>query len=103
MLRGDRVGLRARHEADVSVPRAELYDDVATGSRADSRPRRPVFAVRGPHRLRIETLADNSAMIQAAERAGFAREGVLRGSAWVTGAFVDEVALGRLAADADRA
>ena len=31
------------------------------------------FAVRGLHRLQLETLADNTAMIQAATRVGFAR------------------------------
>ncbi|HEX4722444.1 MAG TPA: GNAT family protein [Pseudonocardiaceae bacterium] len=42
MLRGERVLLRARHEADVPVLESELHDDVATKSRADSRPWRPM-------------------------------------------------------------
>ncbi len=42
MLRGDVIGLRARHETDVPVLHAELYDDVATRSQADSRPWRPI-------------------------------------------------------------
>ncbi len=42
MLKGDKIGLRARHETDVPVLQSELYDDVATRSRADSRPWRPV-------------------------------------------------------------
>ncbi len=57
------------------------------------------FTVRGLHRLQIETLASNAAMLKAAERAGFVREGTLRQAAWVTGEFVDEVILGLLAAD----
>ena len=57
------------------------------------------FSVRGLHRLQIETLATNAAMLKAAERAGFTREGTLRQAAWVTGEFVDEVILGLLAAD----
>ncbi|CAM5266624.1 GNAT family protein [Streptomyces xanthochromogenes] len=57
------------------------------------------FVVRGLQRLQIETLADNTAMLRAAERNGFVREGVLRSSAWVLGAFVDEVVLGLLAQD----
>lgn len=171
MLRGNKVGLRARRESDVPVLHAELYDDVATRSRADSRPWRPVaagstaspyavpapaddvacfsvvvletgelageallwavdthnrsahlgislrptfrnrglgtdvvrvlctygFTVRGLHRLQLETLADNTAMIRAAVRVGFTREGTLRGAAWVTGAFADEAVLGLLA------
>jgi RimJ/RimL family protein N-acetyltransferase len=171
MLNGEKVLLRARYDTDVPVLHAELYEDVATRSRADGRPWRPIapdspaspyavagagtdaacfsvvalagdelageallwgidthnrsahvglslrpafrgrglgtdtvrvlcaygFTVRGLHRLQIETLADNAAMIQAATRAGFEPEGTLRRSAWVSGDFVDEVILGRLA------
>jgi RimJ/RimL family protein N-acetyltransferase len=42
MLRGEKIGLRARHENDVPVLQSDLYDDVATRSRADSRPWRPI-------------------------------------------------------------
>ncbi|WP_328301926.1 GNAT family N-acetyltransferase [Streptomyces sp. NBC_00435] len=166
MIQGRTAGLRARHADDVAVLHAELYEDVATRSRADSRPWRPLtadhspyapagpaddvaffsvvelasaelageavlwgidahnrsahlgislrpgsrgrglgadtvhllcrygFTVRGLNRLQVETLADNAAMIGAAEREGFRIEGTLRRSAWVTGAFVDEVILG---------
>ena len=52
------------------------------------------FDVLGLHRLQIETLADNAAMIGSAESAGFRLEGRLRGSGWVLGEFVDEVVLG---------
>ncbi|MEV0979627.1 GNAT family protein [Streptomyces sp. NPDC049915] len=55
------------------------------------------FVVRGLHRLQIETLADNAAMLSSAEHNGFVREGVLRSSAWVMGEFLDEVLLGLLA------
>ena len=170
MLRGSKVALRARHEEDVPILQAELYDDVATYSRADSRPWRPItpgtgaspylirepaddtaafsavelasgelagdallwgidvhnrlahigvslrpayrgrglgsdivrvlcgygFEVRGLHRLQMETLTDNAAMIAAGTRAGFVPEGTLRKSAWVNGDFVDEVVLGLL-------
>lgn len=41
MMRGDKTGLRARREADVPVLHA-LHDDVATRSREDSRPWRPI-------------------------------------------------------------
>ena len=57
------------------------------------------FAVRGLHRLQVETLADNHAMIAAATRAGFVPEGTLRGAAWVDGHFADEVILGQLASE----
>ncbi|WP_431925355.1 GNAT family N-acetyltransferase [Amycolatopsis tucumanensis] len=171
MLKGEKVGLRARYEEDIPILRTELYDDVEGGSRAESRPWRPIspsskdrrlhvddsvaehvpfsivelagdtligtanlwgidthnrtahiglgllpsargkgygsdvvavlchygFVVRGLQRLQIETLADNYAMLRAAERNGFVREGVLRKSAWVMGEFLDEVLLGLLA------
>lgn len=172
MLRGKTVGLRARHESDVPVLQSELYDDVATRSRADSRPWRPIapgsaaspytvsdpadaacfsvvqladeelvgeallwgidlhnrtahlglslrpafrgrrlgtevvgilchygFVVRGLHRLQVETLADNAAMIRAATQAGFVRKGTLRRAAWAGGDFADELILGLLSTD----
>lgn len=173
MLKGNAVGLRARHEDDIPILHAGLHDDVATASRATALPWRPLmagskalsfmvddseqghvpfsvvdlesgalvgtatlwgidhhsrsahvglgllpsargkgystdvvavlchygFVVRGLHRLQIETLADNPAMLRAAERNGFVREGVLRSSAWVMGEFLDEVLLGLLVQD----
>ncbi|WP_157248602.1 GNAT family N-acetyltransferase [Nonomuraea typhae] len=173
MLKGNKVGLRARHEEDIPVLRAELFDDVVNSARADSQPWRPItpgskdprlvvddtqqglvpfsvveleggtligaatlwgidthhrsahvglgllpaargkgygtdvvavlchygFVVRSLHRLQIETLADNHAMLRSAERNGFVREGVLRSSAWVMGEFLDEVLLGLLVQD----
>lgn len=42
MLKGGKVGLRARHEDDIPILRAELYDDVVNSSRAESRPWRPI-------------------------------------------------------------
>jgi len=57
------------------------------------------FAVRGLHRLQVDTLADNTSMIRAAGSSGFVPEGRLRQAAWVGGEFADEVILGLLAAD----
>ena len=34
MLRGDKIGLRARHEDDIPVLRTELYDDVVNSARS---------------------------------------------------------------------
>ncbi|MDR8409825.1 GNAT family N-acetyltransferase [Nonomuraea sp. 3-1Str] len=173
MLKGSKVGLRARHEDDIPILQSDLYDDVVTHSRAQARPWRPItpgsknspllvddkeqghvpfsvveldggtlvgtavlwgidnhnrsahiglgllsssrghgygtdvvavlchygFVVRGLHRLQIETLSDNTAMLRSAERNGFVREGVLRSSAWVMGEFMDEVLLGLLVQD----
>jgi RimJ/RimL family protein N-acetyltransferase len=57
------------------------------------------FAIRGLHRLQLETLADNEAMIRVAGQVGFVREGIRRGSEWVDGAFMDEVVFGLLEAE----
>jgi len=172
VLRGAKVGLRARRDSDVMTLQSGLYDDVPTRVRADSRPWRPIpptpdaspyrvsgpsddvavfsvvdlardealageallwgidlhnrsahlgisllpefrgralgtdvvrvlchygFALRGMHRLQVDTLADNRAMLRAAMRVGFTQEGVLRRAVWVDGEFVDEVVLGLLA------
>lgn len=172
MLRGEKVGLRARHDDDIPVLRTELFNDVVNSARFESRPWRPMppdaksarpaagdeeenvrfsvvelsgstligiatlwgidthnrsahiglallpsargqgygtdvvatlchyaFVVHSLHRLQIETLADNPAMLRSAERNGFVREGVLRSSAWVMGEFLDEVMLGLLVQD----
>jgi RimJ/RimL family protein N-acetyltransferase len=60
------------------------------------------FAIRGLHRLQLETLTDNHAMIAVAEKLGFTREGTTRGSSWVNGGFADDVIFGLLAAEFDR-
>jgi RimJ/RimL family protein N-acetyltransferase len=60
------------------------------------------FAIRGLHRLQLETLTDNEAMIQVAVQAGFTREGVTRDSDWVNGGFADSVIFGLLESDRPR-
>ena len=55
------------------------------------------FDVLGLHRLQVETLADNAAMLAAAKHAGFVQEGIARQAAWVYGQYSDEVILGLLA------
>ncbi|MBB2911116.1 RimJ/RimL family protein N-acetyltransferase [Streptosporangium becharense] len=57
------------------------------------------FRIRGLHRLGLETLVTNTAMIAAAEKAGFQREGTLREHAWVAGSFADVAVFGLLAAE----
>lgn len=177
MLRGPRIGLRARSEPDLPQLQEQLHNDLLAGSAADSRAWRPVppgsaawphagtdptedatcfsvvdladgslageallwgidthhrtarigvalfpasrhqglgtevlkvlcrygFAVLGLNRLQMKTLSGNTAMITAANRAGFAVEGTLRCSAWVNGRFLDQMILGLLAADWVRA
>ncbi|ONK14389.1 GNAT family protein [Streptomyces sp. MP131-18] len=54
MLRGSKVGLRARHEEDVPVLRTELYDDVVNASRADGGPWRPITPGSKDRRLVVD-------------------------------------------------
>jgi RimJ/RimL family protein N-acetyltransferase len=61
------------------------------------------FRIRGLHRLQLETLTDNAAMIRAAIRAGFTREGTLRRCAWVDGGFLDVAVFGLLVPEWDMA
>ncbi|MEO6205588.1 MAG: GNAT family protein [Mycobacteriales bacterium] len=60
---------------------------------------RHAFVDRGLHRVQLEVLASNTAGLRAYEKAGFVRDGVLRQSAWVRGALVDEVVMSVLATD----
>ncbi|WP_026412652.1 GNAT family N-acetyltransferase [Actinomadura oligospora] len=76
MIRGEKIGLRARHEADVPVLHEELHNDVETRSRADTRPWCPLgleaspFAIRDPSDL---TAADFSVVdLASGELAGAA-------------------------------
>jgi RimJ/RimL family protein N-acetyltransferase len=57
------------------------------------------FVTLGLHRMQLETLADNDAMIGAAKGAGFAQEGTMRSSSWVSGQFQDDVVFGLLVDD----
>lgn len=49
MLRGELVGLRARIDDDVPILHEELYEDVETRMRADSRPWRPIPVDASPY------------------------------------------------------
>ncbi|NUQ96937.1 MAG: GNAT family N-acetyltransferase [Streptomyces sp.] len=54
MLRGSKVGLRARHEDDIPILRAELYDDVVNSSRAESGPWQTIAAGSKDPRLVVD-------------------------------------------------
>ena len=54
------------------------------------------FRIRDLHRLSLETLASNEAMLRAAKAAGFIEEGRQREAAYVLGERVDEILLGLL-------
>ena len=55
------------------------------------------FRLHGLHRLQVDTLGTNEAMLRTARSVGYREEGRLRGAAFVGGSFVDEVVLGLLA------
>jgi RimJ/RimL family protein N-acetyltransferase len=60
---------------------------------------RYAFVDRGLHRVQLEVLASNAAAIRVYEKAGFVTDGRMRESAWVRGAFVDEVYMSVLASE----
>src|SRR5215831_14581994 len=66
MLRGERIGLRARQEADVAVLHAELYNDVATANRAFPLPWRPMLPGAEPP-FAIEAPSDVAARFSVVE------------------------------------
>lgn len=59
-----------------------------------------VFVTLGVHRVQASTDVENLAEQRALERAGFVREGLLRGAQWRLGAFHDLVSYARLRTDA---
>ncbi|MFF0411835.1 GNAT family N-acetyltransferase [Kitasatospora sp. NPDC004745] len=63
------VTLRARHHDDVPVLQAELYDDVPTRSRADSRPWRPVPPVPDRSPYAVTEPSEEAALFSVVERA----------------------------------
>jgi RimJ/RimL family protein N-acetyltransferase len=67
MLRGDTVILRARREEDVAVLQSELYDDVETRSRADTRPWRPISPGSSASPYTISDPTDNAACFSVVE------------------------------------
>jgi RimJ/RimL family protein N-acetyltransferase len=70
MLRGELVGLRARHEADVPILEAELHDDVVNSVRSDWRPWRPVSPGAQASSYRVKEPSDDAARFSVIELAG---------------------------------
>jgi RimJ/RimL family protein N-acetyltransferase len=81
MLRGEKVELRARNEADIAILHAELYDDVATRARADSRPWYPLPANSPASPYHVGEESPEVAFFSVVERAG----GELAGEALLWG------------------
>ena len=70
MLRGSKVGLRARHEDDIPILRAELYDDVVNASRAESGPWRPITPGSKDPRLFVDDTKERSVQFSVVELEG---------------------------------
>ncbi len=70
------------------------------GTRAQRMLAEHLYRTTGVHRLQASTDARNTAEQRALERAGFLREGVLRGAQWRRGAWHDLVSYARLRTDA---
>jgi RimJ/RimL family protein N-acetyltransferase len=69
MLQGTHITLRARHEADVPVLHAELYEDVLTRSRGDSRPWRPIPSGSAQSPFAVAEVTDEVAPFSVVEAA----------------------------------
>ncbi|MFH8371479.1 GNAT family N-acetyltransferase [Streptomyces sp. NPDC018031] len=81
MLKGNRVGLRARHEDDIPVLRTELYDDVVNSSRAEGGPWRPITPGSNDPRLVVDDKEQGSVQFSVVELDG----GTLVGTAVLWG------------------
>ncbi|MFE9975668.1 hypothetical protein ACFYRD_34345 [Streptomyces hirsutus] len=67
MMRGEEIGLRARHEEDVPVLHAEFYDDVAARSRTVPRPWQPIPAGSAHSPFAVAELSDKAAPFSVVE------------------------------------
>ncbi|MFF2567077.1 GNAT family N-acetyltransferase [Streptomyces sp. NPDC058084] len=70
MLKGIKVGLRARHEDDIPILRTELYDDVVNASRAEAGPWRPIRPDSQDPRLVVDDTQQGSVQFSVVELAG---------------------------------
>ena len=81
MLTGKKVALRARHDDDIPILLAELYDDVAGSSRAEGKPWRPISPGSDDRHLVIDTKDESHVAFSVVELDG----GALVGTANVWG------------------
>jgi RimJ/RimL family protein N-acetyltransferase len=93
---GPNAGSRA---LDIGISLHSSYWGRGHGSRAQRMLAAHLFATTPVHRVQASTDVRNLAEQRALERAGFRREGVLRGAQWRRGAFHDLVSFARLRTD----
>jgi RimJ/RimL family protein N-acetyltransferase len=68
MMHGSRITLRAREKSDVPVLHTMLYNDVATRSRSDNRPWRPVPTDSATGPMTVEGASTDAACFTAVRR-----------------------------------
>lgn len=81
MLKGGKVGLRARHEDDIPILRTELYDDVVNSARFEGRPWRPITPGSKDPRFVADDTDQSRVLFSVVELAG----GTLIGTATMWG------------------
>ncbi|AOT61703.1 MULTISPECIES: GNAT family N-acetyltransferase [Streptomyces] len=77
MLTGDKIGLRARHAADLPVLRTELFNDVTYAARVETAPWRPIGPDSNDPRLVVDDTDEERVRFSVVESRG----GTLIGSA----------------------
>jgi RimJ/RimL family protein N-acetyltransferase len=70
VLHGEKVVLRARHDGDVQILHDELYNDVATRSRSDSRPWRPISPSSSASPYAVTDPGEDAACFSVVESSG---------------------------------
>ena len=85
---------------DIGISLRPFARGLGHGARAQRMLAQYLFATTDVHRVQASTDVTNTAEQRALERAGFTREGVLRGAQWRRGAWHDLVSYARLRDDA---
>ncbi len=85
---------------DIGISLHPTFHGRGHGTRAQRMLAEQLFATTGVHRVQASTDVGNLPEQRSLERAGFVREGVLRGAQWRGGAFHDLVSYARLRTDA---
>lgn len=96
VLYGPNLGSQA---LDIGISLRPSAQRQGHGARAQRMLARYLFATSSVHRVQASTDVSNIAEQKALERAGFQREGVLRGAQWRQGAWHDLVSYARLRED----
>lgn len=84
---------------DIGISLQPFARGAGHGTRAQRLLAEYLFATTPVHRVQASTDVENVAEQRALERAGFRREGVLRGAQWRRGAYHDLLSYGRLRTD----